>query len=814
MGGSLTVSERIMYHLSSFVKYEDKYEVPFHLTQDGISGSCGISRAHAAIELKKLRASGLVDERLSHVRRGKTRRKVYLLSHAGKARATAILQYVRDNDIDPQVDASSVPTESAAPSGRRRHRSSPMPSLKHFFGRDRELAALGRALEDPAVRILSLKGIPGIGKTSLAVKLLSGVSRQRIFWYAVRPWDTPRSVAEALGEFFSENGSRGLENYLASGSFELGEISFLLKELLAENGYIFAFDDADMSDGVQEFLAMFRHSSGPGKMLVTTEGGSPIYDRSEVVAKGEVEELEVTGLDADSAMRLLAVRGIDGAVARELVQAANGHPLSLEMVTESAPTEARYQLSRYFEERFYEGLPDDQKSLLQLASVFQKPFPADAIPRGLRGVRKGSMLREVAPGRFEIHASLREFVYGCMSAEERFRWHSAAADHYLRAGEPQERLLHLLRANRRLEGEMLISRLGEELMADGNVQRLWQSLRDYEPTKDRYRPDVRLAQARLACVLGVPDTAETLLEEVSGAEGDGLRAEAMVELGGIEYGRGSLDRASELFAQALALADGNLRVTAKATRGLGSVESRRGRYEKAKELFERSAQDSLSSMDQNGMLKAHLELGKMLIDQGDYETAIDHFSKCAAGFGPVDLASVYMNMGVAHSRLGKVADARRHLENAVSLSAETGQPRTSAYAQLALAEALVGAGEPADARERCFEALEVLSELDDRPGMSSAYAALGESERLLGNEVPCEEYLTESAKTLEGSGRPGLLAQRKLDLGRLLASNGRGEAARVHLEEALELSGQAERDDLESEIREELRRIESDDGGG
>ena len=44
------------------MKYEDKYEAQFDVTQDGISQACSISRAHAAIELKKPMACGIVDE--------------------------------------------------------------------------------------------------------------------------------------------------------------------------------------------------------------------------------------------------------------------------------------------------------------------------------------------------------------------------------------------------------------------------------------------------------------------------------------------------------------------------------------------------------------------------------------------------------------------------------------------------------------------------------------------------------------------------------------------------------------------------------
>src|SRR5512137_2362036 len=104
MGGQLTVSERILFHLNSYLKFEDKYEVPFDITQDGISQACSISRAHAAIELKKLKATGTLEEKLSHVRRGKARRKVYFLTMTGKSRAAKITQHVNDNHIDAMVD--------------------------------------------------------------------------------------------------------------------------------------------------------------------------------------------------------------------------------------------------------------------------------------------------------------------------------------------------------------------------------------------------------------------------------------------------------------------------------------------------------------------------------------------------------------------------------------------------------------------------------------------------------------------------------------------------------------------------------------
>ncbi|MCU0860520.1 MAG: hypothetical protein MUE55_08055, partial [Thermoplasmata archaeon] len=355
MGGSITVSERILYHLHAFVKYEDKFEVPFDMTQDGVSQACGISRAHAAIEIKKMKALGLIDERLSHVKRGKMRRKIYVLTVEGKIKAAEVVQYVKENGIEPMVDVGKVSPAASSPA-RHARRSSPLPHVRSFFGRGKELTILGEKLASPDVKVLSLRGIPGIGKTTLAARLASGLTGQRIFWYQVKPWDVPRTAAESLAAFLAENGNKRLSNYLGTGKFELGEISFLLNEQFSENGVTLFIDDADCSEPLIEFLRMLRASTGSCKIVLTAEHRPGLYVSEDVIARGEVFELELGGLDHAAAVALLGSRGISGTTADELASVTHGHPLSLEMVTENTPTEARYQVSRFLEEKFYSGL--------------------------------------------------------------------------------------------------------------------------------------------------------------------------------------------------------------------------------------------------------------------------------------------------------------------------------------------------------------------------------------------------------------------------------------------------------------------------
>jgi hypothetical protein len=102
MPGSLTVGERIVLHLAQYSKYLDSYDAPLDVSQDGIAAALRISRAHAAIELKKLKDGGEVIEKLVHIKKGKTKRKVYFLTSPGEERARLVRQFAESEGIDVQ----------------------------------------------------------------------------------------------------------------------------------------------------------------------------------------------------------------------------------------------------------------------------------------------------------------------------------------------------------------------------------------------------------------------------------------------------------------------------------------------------------------------------------------------------------------------------------------------------------------------------------------------------------------------------------------------------------------------------------------
>jgi len=100
MATPITVGERIVLHLAQFTKNQNDFDAPFEVSQDGIGEALRISRAHAAIELKKLKEAGTVAERISHIRAGAVKRKVYFLTLIGEDKARNLKDFANRQGIE------------------------------------------------------------------------------------------------------------------------------------------------------------------------------------------------------------------------------------------------------------------------------------------------------------------------------------------------------------------------------------------------------------------------------------------------------------------------------------------------------------------------------------------------------------------------------------------------------------------------------------------------------------------------------------------------------------------------------------------
>jgi DNA-binding MarR family transcriptional regulator len=85
---SFTNAERVLLHLSRYPI--TGAAAPPEITQDGVAQAIGRTRAHAAIELKKLPEAGLVEKRPERVQGGRSKLLIALPTPAGIREADRI----------------------------------------------------------------------------------------------------------------------------------------------------------------------------------------------------------------------------------------------------------------------------------------------------------------------------------------------------------------------------------------------------------------------------------------------------------------------------------------------------------------------------------------------------------------------------------------------------------------------------------------------------------------------------------------------------------------------------------------------------
>lgn len=116
----LTVGERIMLHLSRYRWVSAS--APYELTQDGIAQAIGRTRAHAAIELKKLIDQGMIEDPVSgHVVGGAMKRLVYILTPNGWTATSRLKVILSERGIDwvAAISCPSTPRSDLAKLGEK-----------------------------------------------------------------------------------------------------------------------------------------------------------------------------------------------------------------------------------------------------------------------------------------------------------------------------------------------------------------------------------------------------------------------------------------------------------------------------------------------------------------------------------------------------------------------------------------------------------------------------------------------------------------------------------------------------------------------
>jgi tetratricopeptide (TPR) repeat protein/DNA-binding MarR family transcriptional regulator len=824
-----TVFDRIVLHLREYNRERDSFYLSPEVTQRGISRAIGSARAGVTHEIKRLIEEGYAEEDRRKVEGAKGTRKCYFLTMKGMDYAAEMREAILDKEITLRdMDGSEARVSGKEALGTLRRAAGlsaprameeiaatdfvdltlferlpprrPFPLPEKFFGREEELDRLSELLEvsTPDARtplVISLMGVTGVGKTSLAAKVASEY-KGASFFHRTHEWDTPSTVMRALASFLKGRGRDRMSRYAKSLQPDPRELALVLREDMQSG--LLVFDDCHKSEHVQSFLSalMDMGENWAVRIIAVSRRKPSFYNRADITVKGLVGEFSLGGLDRDAARALLeSHHGTLGDDAfEEIYSLTEGHPMQLLLVSADRLSEtegSKDEHLTYVHEAIVPELTEEEEEVLARCSVFRDSFPPEALgpvsQKTIEDLVERSILLEDGED-YSMHEIVKEFILeGLRKDEKRHRrYHSLAADIYLKRDEAYPRLYHLVQAGRRPEALRLVKKKAVDFISRGLSEEMAGIIeelqRDHEDD-----PLLTMIRARISEAMGRTERALDLYERAGKLGGPIDKMESSIRIGTLAANVEDFTSSEEFFERALHFsrkAD-NPVGEANAYRGLGMLSLQKGDYDEAVKLLKTSRSrysDTENEEELSKTLKlqgiAQMHKGELFASRKSLERSLE-MSQGDQNEG----AEILNHLGTVLLRMNELEEAGERLEQSVDLAHESGQMRIACLAMCNLANVLLELDESKRASELCERSLDIASGLEDPEVTSSVYVTMANI--LARREKPDKAmgYLEKSIVLLRDSDDRKTMADRLFQLSELkLADGSKSEAMKLKKE--------------------------------
>ena len=642
------------------------------------------------------------------------------------------------------------------------HRASLPAPASSFVGRESELEAVVALLRRGDVRLLTLTGPGGIGKTRLALEAARRIAHELPGGAAYVPLATtsaPGAVVPTIAE--------------ALGVTSHGDVSSLepLKARLAEQELLLVLDNMEHVLAVAPVVGELLSAVPSLGVLATSRtrldvSGEHVFlvPPMSVPDAGEQAVERIAGSDA---VRLFGARAraagwttteADVPIVADIVRRLDGLPLAIELAAAQARlvpaelvhTRLRRRLDlgggpRDAEERHrtlrstiawsYDLLDERARRFFEALSVFVGGFsieaaavvvdPGEDVEELLASLFDASLLTsEPAPAsgvRFGMLDTIREFA--AEGLEERGGREEAVTRHLAYFAEladesydapPDRWRVTRLRLDEERDNlraaleEAMRTSPAEGLRLAGDLEHLWS-----------FRGLANEGRATIARALAAAPDAP-----------DAWRARALLAAAWLDGEQGDYDETDRKALEALELyqAIGDARRVGESLYALGWSAESRGDEERAIRCFEESL-DVLSRVSDEFLKAASAaRLATCVAARGDLAEARRLCAETLEFFEREGLdderAAALLQVGSIDERLGNLTAARGSYESSAAISRRIANRRVLAWALVHVARLDAAAGRSEDASRSCAEAIELHLELGDRRGIAACFEGI------------------------------------------------------------------------------------------
>ncbi len=777
------VQERILLHLLDYSDYKGSVEVPFSLSQMGIANAVSIARSNVPRAIAGLKDQGLLVERQAHVKGVSRKRKAYFLTEPGmnladdtwkrlrefsfrailedgnivsttlgnanqelpfSMRPVDLIRYLDDNGVlDTRLLSKELVERDLSKHVEKQLVTAlgDLPRLRHFYGREKELDNMVSLLDARATTLL-IPGIAGIGKTTIASKLIERfMHRRNLLYHRCQDWEGSRSFFESVADWLANIGDPNFADYLAATPVpNPSEAARLLVDALEGTAALIVIDDFHkIADSTlhKTFQAMSLALLGSEEeigLVIFSRSFKPVVPTKDAEGRIASLVLPLDGLDSEAGRNLLtSFESLEDEQWLHIHGLSRGHPLVLELINRGASAGAFHEtLENYVSVEIFSKLSSQQKQVLTCLAIFREPVRLEALAaQGLDTDELDSLVeqglaRDVDTETYDLHDLIREFLLRSLDESTRKEVHNKCCDWYRsQKSTPDssiELIFHLTKCDCGEEAADLVVDKGREIVNTGHMELLGliESIPDDNLTSAIKTKLYQLRGEVLVLLGRFLEAKEILQQTMIFAESDGstvIEAEVLSALADIALKQGNSDDALSMHRDALTkfIELDDAKGAARSYNNMGYLLRRRNDKAKALEAYA-EVEKILSQSDSEELIGSQLILARAFLELDEIDRARDHaltaFEKTADSEDVQLHARAQAVLGRYYAKVGDSDVALHHYSSALDTMGDAGDLISLVEITTLLGEVLQDAGRTEEAMEHYREAL-VLAEAND-----------------------------------------------------------------------------------------------------